>query len=87
MLYLLPAIVSPPHRVTTHDWEPLSLFFAHSSRSAFFLQHSPAKKLGVNMYQYVHDRMAQTNQFPSLATLIEERARDLQFAASWRGVT
>ena len=25
---------------TAHDWEPLSLFFAHSSRSAFFLQHS-----------------------------------------------
>ena len=27
---------------------------------------STAKKLGVNMYQYVHDRIAQTNQFPSL---------------------
>jgi hypothetical protein len=48
---------------------------------------STAKKLGVNIYQYVHDRIAQTNQFPSLATLIEERAKDLQLAASWRGVT
>ena len=48
---------------------------------------SRAKKLGVNMYQYVHDRIAQTNQFPSIATLIEERAKDLLFAASWRGVT
>ena len=48
---------------------------------------STAKKLGVNIYQYVHDHIAQTNQFPSLATLIEERAKDLQFAASWRVVT
>ena len=48
---------------------------------------STAKKLGVNIYQYLHDRIAQTNTFPSLATLIEERAKDLQFAASWRRVT
>ena len=46
-----------------------------------------AKKLGVNIYQYLHDRIVQTNQFPSLATLIEERAKDLQFAASWGGGT
>jgi hypothetical protein len=48
---------------------------------------STAKKLGVNIYQYLHDRIVQTNQLPSLATLIEERAKDLQLAASWRGVT
>jgi len=48
---------------------------------------STAKKLGVNMYQYLHDRIAQTNTFPSLANLIEERAKELQLAASWRGVT
>ena len=48
---------------------------------------STAKKLGVNIYQYLHDRIVQTNQFPSLATLIEERAKDLQFAASWCGGT
>lgn len=40
-------------------------------------------KLGVNIFQYFHDRMAQTNTLPSLATLIEERARDLPLAASW----
>ncbi len=48
---------------------------------------STAKKLGVNMYQYLHDRIAQTNQFPSLANLIEERAKELQLAVSWRGMT
>jgi hypothetical protein len=48
---------------------------------------STAKKLGVNIYQYLHDRITQTNTFPSLATLIEERAKEFQFAASWRGGT
>ena len=48
---------------------------------------STAKKLGVNIYQYLHDRLTQTNTFPSLAHLIEERAKDLQFAAAWRAVT
>jgi hypothetical protein len=42
-----------------------------------------AKKLGVNMYQYFYDRIAQTNTLPSLARLIEERSRDAQLAASW----
>ena len=43
---------------------------------------STAKKLGVNIYQYLHDRMTHTNQCPSLATLIEERAKEFQFTAS-----
>jgi len=42
-----------------------------------------AKKLGVNMYQYFYDRVAQTNTLPSLAHLIEERSQDFQLAASW----
>jgi Transposase IS66 family len=48
---------------------------------------STAKKLGVNIYQYLRDRLVQRKQFPSLATLIEERAKDFQLAASWPGVT
>jgi hypothetical protein len=43
---------------------------------------STAKKLGVNISQYLHDRMTHTNQFPSLALLVEERAKEFQFAAS-----
>src|SRR2546425_7119620 len=42
-----------------------------------------ANKLGVNMYQYFYDRVAQTNTLPSLAHLIEERSQDFQLAASW----
>ncbi len=42
-----------------------------------------ASKLGVNVYQYFHDRIAHTNQLPSLATLIQERAAALHLRASW----
>jgi len=48
---------------------------------------STAKKLAVNIYQYVHDRIAQTNRFPSLATLIQERAQQFPLAAPWQGET
>jgi hypothetical protein len=44
-----------------------------------------AKKLGINMYQYFYDRIAQTNTFPSLAYLIEQRSQNVQLAASWDG--
>ena len=43
-----------------------------------------AKKLGVNLFRYVHDRIAQTNKLPSLATLIQERAKPMALGASWR---
>jgi hypothetical protein len=42
-----------------------------------------ANKLGVNVYQYFHDRIAHTNRLPSLATLIQERAATLHLGASW----
>jgi hypothetical protein len=44
---------------------------------------STAKKLEVNIYHYLHDRIAQTNRLPSLAQLIEERAQTLSLALSW----
>src|SRR5205085_747541 len=44
---------------------------------------STAKKLEVNIYQYLHDRLAQTNTLPSLAQLIKQRAEDVPLAASW----
>jgi hypothetical protein len=42
-----------------------------------------ANKLGVNVYQYFHDRIAQTNVLPSLAALIQERSAAVHLAASW----
>jgi hypothetical protein len=45
-----------------------------------------AKKLGVNMYRYLYDRMTQTNMLPSLAHLIEERSQDFPLAASWESI-
>jgi hypothetical protein len=48
---------------------------------------STAYKLGVNIYQYFYDRIAQTNILPSFAQLIEERANALPLSASWSLVT
>ena len=46
-----------------------------------------ATKLGVNVYQYFHDRIAQTNTLPSFAQLIEEQAKNGALSASWPLVT
>jgi hypothetical protein len=48
---------------------------------------STAAKLGVNVYQYFHDRITQTNGVPSFAHLIEERATMQPLSASWSLVT
>jgi hypothetical protein len=45
-----------------------------------------AKKLGINIYHYFYDRIAQLNQLPSLAHLIEERSKALALGASWESV-
>ncbi len=42
-----------------------------------------SRKLGVNFLQYLHDRIVGANQVPSLATLIDERAQELNLGASW----
>jgi hypothetical protein len=46
-----------------------------------------ANQLGVNVYQYFHDRIAQSNLLPSLAALIQERSATLHLAASWATTT
>jgi hypothetical protein len=45
-----------------------------------------ANKLGVNVHQYFHDRIAQNHLLPSFARLIEERANALSLSASWSHV-
>ena len=42
-----------------------------------------AKKLGISFYQYLHDRVSKANEIPSLASLIEARASELDLGASW----
>lgn len=46
-----------------------------------------ARKLGVNIYQYFYDRIAQTKRLPSLAEIIEQRSQDVSLGASWGCVT
>jgi len=42
-----------------------------------------ANKLGVNISQYFHDRICQTNLLPALATLIQQRCLGLHLGDSW----
>jgi Transposase IS66 family len=46
-----------------------------------------ANKLGVNIYQYFHDRIAQSHLIPAFATLIQERSLDLHLGNSWALLT
>jgi hypothetical protein len=43
-----------------------------------------AKKLGVNLFSYVYDRISLANCLPSLASLIEERAAAMALGSSWQ---
>ena len=45
------------------------------------------KKLGVNLFQYFHDRISQVNVVPPLAALIQQRSLDLHLGDSWRLTT
>jgi hypothetical protein len=42
------------------------------------------KKLGVNLYSYLHDRITRAFSLPSLASLIQERASSMALGTSWQ---
>jgi len=42
-----------------------------------------ARKLGISFFTYIQDRISESNQIPPLATLVTQRARELNLAASW----
>ncbi|MFN3730526.1 MAG: hypothetical protein ACK4XJ_12595 [Fimbriimonadaceae bacterium] len=42
-----------------------------------------ARKLGVNIYRYIQDRLSGRKELPSLADLIVQRAQELNLGASW----
>ena len=43
-----------------------------------------AKKLGVNLFAYLHDRITLAHSLPSLASLIKQRATSMAFGSSWQ---
>jgi hypothetical protein len=44
---------------------------------------STARKLGVNFFQYIRDRVSGARQMPSLAELIKQRAETKNLSSSW----
>lgn len=49
----------------------------------FMTLSATAAKLGVNFYHYLQDRLSEAGEIPSLASLIRERAEQLNLGASW----
>ena len=49
----------------------------------FMTLSATAAKLGVNFYHYLKDRLSEAGEIPSLASLIRERAEQLDLGASW----
>ena len=45
---------------------------------------STARKLGVNFFQYIRDRVSGAMQMPSLADLIKQRAETMNLSSSWK---
>jgi hypothetical protein len=41
------------------------------------------RKVGVNFYHYIQDRISGANQIPQLSRIIEERAKELNLGGSW----
>ena len=49
----------------------------------FMTLSATAAKLGVNFYHYLKDRLSEAGEIPALASLIQERAKQLKLGASW----
>jgi hypothetical protein len=49
----------------------------------FMSLSATAKKLGINFYSYIYDRISGTLKLPNLADVIAQRAKELDLAASW----
>ena len=49
----------------------------------FMSLSATAKKLGVNFYHYVSDRISGAFEMPSTAELIPQKAQQLNLGASW----
>jgi regulator of replication initiation timing len=49
----------------------------------FMTLTATAKKLGISIYRYIHDRVSATYEMPDLADLISQRASQQTLGASW----
>lgn len=49
----------------------------------FHTLSATAKKLGVNIYDYIYDRISGAYEMPPIADIITQRAKDLHLGASW----
>lgn len=50
---------------------------------SFMTLADTARKLKISFYAYIQDRISRTNQIPPMATLVTQRARELNLGWSW----
>jgi len=50
---------------------------------SFMTLADTARKLEISFYAYIHDRISGINQIPPMATLVAQRARELNLGGSW----
>lgn len=50
---------------------------------SFMTLADTARKLEISFYAYIHDRISGINQIPPMATLVTQRARELNLGGSW----
>jgi hypothetical protein len=72
VIHLLICDDAPQFKLVTQD---LALCWIHDGRLY--------KKLGINFYSYIYDRISDAHKIPNLADIIAQRAKELDLAASW----
>jgi len=53
------------------------------ARDTFATLADTTRKLGISFHAYLQDRISEANQIPPLATLVTQRAAELNLGASW----
>jgi len=53
------------------------------SRDTFLSLRATTRKLGINFFEYLNDRISGANNIPRLADIITEKASELKLGASW----
>lgn len=69
--------------VLDHPKIPLHNNPAVKAWDTFMTLSATAKKLGVNFYHYISDRISGAYKMLSMAQVITERAEQLNLGASW----
>ena len=78
-----PAELGARQRVRNATWSWPRTPDGAKAWDTFMTLTATAKKLGVSIYHYIHDRVSGAFEMPDLADTITQRAAELSLGASW----